>query len=51
MQRNRGEKQNGRDQRSLQNDQKYQENISCKDGHNKGQKQYGVNKAEDIKKR
>ena len=27
------------------------ENISCKDGHNKGQKQYGPNKTEDIKKR
>ena len=30
---------------------RYQENISCKDGHNKGQKQYGLNKAADIKKR
>ena len=25
--------------------------ISCKDGHNKGQKLYGTNRAEDIKKR
>ena len=28
-----------------------QGNISCKDGHNKGQKQISVTKAEDIKKR
>ena len=28
-----------------------QGNISCKDGHNKGQKQYGLMEAEDIKKR
>ena len=27
-----------------------QGNISCKDGHSKGQKQYGPNRAEDIKK-
>ena len=26
-------------------------NISCKDGHNKGQKWYGSNRREDIKKR
>ena len=25
--------------------------ISCKEGHNKGQKRYGGNRAEDIKKR
>ena len=30
---------------------RYQWNISCKDGHNKGQKQYEPKKAEDIKKR
>ena len=30
---------------------RYQGNISCKDGHNKGQKWYGPNRAEDIKKR
>ena len=28
-----------------------QGNISCKDGLNKGQKWYGPNRAEDIKKR
>ena len=32
---------NGKDQRSLQENQRYQRNISCKDGLNKGQKQYG----------
>ena len=30
---------------------RYQGNISCKDGHNKEQKLYGPNRAEDIKKR
>ena len=29
----------------------YQGNISCKDGHNKGQKWQGRKKAEEIKKR
>ena len=36
----------GKDQRSLQENQRYQGNISCKDGHKKGQTE-----AEDIKKR
>ena len=26
-------------------------NISCKDGHNKGQKSYGPNRAENVKRR
>ena len=30
---------------------RYQGNISCKDGHNKGQKWYDLTEAEDIKKR
>ena len=53
MQRNRGKQQNGKDQRSLQEKQRYQGNISCKDGHNKGQKRIGmdITEAEDIKKR
>ena len=34
----RGKQQNGKDQRSLQENQRYQGNISCKDGLNKGQK-------------
>ena len=29
---------------SLQENQRYQGNISCKDGHNKGQKWYGTNR-------
>ena len=51
MQRIRGKQQNGKDERSLQENQRYQGNISCKDGHNKGQKWYRPNRAEDIKKR
>ena len=50
MQRNRGKQQNGKDLRSLQENQRYQENISCKDGHNKGQKWYGPTEAEDIRR-
>ena len=34
--------------RSLQENQRYQGNISCKDGLDKGQKWYGPNEAEDI---
>ena len=37
--------QNGEDQISLQENQRYQENISCKDRHNKGQTQYGPNRS------
>ena len=37
--------------RDLQENQRYQGNISCKDGLDKGQKWYGPNEAEDIKKR
>ena len=51
MQRNREKQQNGKDQRSFQENQRYQGNISCKDGHNKGQKWYDLTKAEEIKKR
>ena len=51
MQRNRGKQQNGKDERSLQENERYQGNISCKDGLNKGQKLYGLTEAEDIKKR
>ena len=50
MQRNRGKQQNGKDQRSLQENQKYQENISCKDGH-KDRNGMDLPEAEDIKKR
>ena len=40
MQTNRGKQQNGKDQRSLQENQRYEGNISCKDGLDKGQKWY-----------
>ena len=36
--------------RDLQENQRYQGNISCKDGLNKGQKCYRLTEAEDIKK-
>ena len=50
MQRNRGKQQNGEDQRSLQENQRYQETISSKDGHNKGLNDMDLTEAEDIKK-
>ena len=34
-----GKSQNGKEYRSLQENWRYQGNISCKDGHDKGQKQ------------
>ena len=37
--------------RSLQENKRYQGDISCKDGLDKGQKWYGPNRAENIKKR
>ena len=48
---NRGKQQNGKDQSSLQENQRYQGNISFKDGHNKGQKWYGPNRSRDSTKR
>ena len=51
MQRNRGKEQNGKDQRSLQENQRYQGNMSCKDGHYKGQNGIDLTEAENIKKR
>ena len=38
MQRGRGKQQTGKDQRFRQENQRYKGNISCKDGHDKGQK-------------
>ena len=35
-------------ERSLQENERYQGNISCKDGLNKGQKCYGPNRSRDI---
>ena len=40
-----GKQLNGKDERSLQENQRYQGNISCKDGLNKGQKWYGPNRS------
>ena len=51
MWRNRGKQQNGKDSRSLQETCRFQGNISCKDGHKKGQKPQDLTEAEDIKKR
>ena len=51
MQRNRGKEQNGKDQRSRQENQRYQGNISCKDGLDKGQNDMDLTEAEDMKKR
>ena len=51
MQRNRGKQQNGKDQRSLQENQRHQGDISCKDRQNKEQKFEDLTEAEDIKKR
>ena len=51
MQRNSGKQQNGNDYRSPQENQKYQGNILCKDGINKGQNGMNLTEAEDIKKR
>ena len=51
MQRNRGKQQNGKGQRSLQENQRYQGNISCKDGLKKGQKWYRPNKKQKILRR
>ena len=51
MQRNRGNQWNEKDQRSLQENQRYQGNISCKDGHNKGHKWYGPKQKQKILRR
>ena len=50
MQRNTRKQQNGKDQRSLQENLRYQGNISGKDGRNKGEKFMDLTEAEDIKK-
>ena len=41
---NRGKQQNEKDQRSLEENQRYQGTISHKDGQNKVQKLYGLNR-------
>ena len=37
--------------KTFQENQRYQRNISCKDGHNKGKKQFGIAKSEGTKQR
>ena len=49
MQTNRGKQQNGKDQRSLQENKRYQENISWKDGHNKERNGMDLREVEDVK--
>ena len=51
MRRNRGKRYKGKDQKSLQENWRYQGNISCKDRHNKGQNSKDLTEAEKIKKR
>ena len=41
----------GKTRALFKKNQRYQGNTPCKDGFNKGQKCYGSNRAEDIKKR
>ena len=50
MQRNRGKQQNGKDWRSLQENQRFQGNILSKDGHNNGQKQSGTEKQKILRR-
>ena len=49
MQRNRGKQWSGKDQRSQEN-QRYQGNISCKDGQNRDRNSKDLTEAEEIKK-
>ena len=51
MQSNRGKQQNGKDQKSLQENQRQQGNILYKNGYNKGEKGKDLTEAEEIKKR
>ena len=51
MQRNRGKQQNGKDERSFQENQRYQENISWKMGTIKDRNGMDLTEAKDIKKR
>ena len=51
MQRNRGKQHNVKDERSLQENQRYQRNISCKMGSIKDRNGVDLTEAEDIKKR
>ena len=46
----RGKQQNGKEERSFQENQRYQGKFSCKDGHSQGQNGMDLTEAEDIKK-
>ena len=46
----RRKQENGKDQRSLQENWRYQGNISCKNGHNKDRNHKDLTEAEDNKK-
>ena len=50
MQRNRGKQQSGKDQRSRQENERYQGIISCKDGLDKDRNGMDLKEAEYIKK-
>ena len=50
MQRNRGKQQSGKDQRSRQENNRYQGIISCKDGLDKDRNGMDLKESEDIKK-
>ena len=51
MQRNRGKEQNGKDQRSLQENWRYQGSISCRHGTIKDRNGMDLTETEDIKKK
>ena len=51
MQRKRGKQQNGKDQRSFEENWRFQRNISYKGGHNKDRNDKDLTEAEEIKKR
>ena len=50
MQRNRGKEQNGKDWISLQENKRYQGNISCKDGLENDRNGMDLTEAEDIRR-
>ena len=51
MQRNNGKLQSSKEQKSLQENWRYQGNISCKDGHDKGRNGEDLTETKEIKKR
>ena len=50
MQRNRGKQWNGKDERSLQVNWRYQGNISCKDGHKNSKNLTEVEEIKEMKR-